>query len=72
MKNKLAAYAPFLLVGVYPLGMALQNVGAALALLFLIPTAIENKEKFSNIDKERKYFLALFSRYSHLQCFRHY
>ena len=59
MKNKLAAYAPFLLVGVYPLGMALQNVGAALALLFLIPTAIENKEKFSNIDKRAKIFLGL-------------
>ena len=44
MKERLASYAPFILVGVYPLGMALQNIGSVLALLFLLPLAWQNRE----------------------------
>ena len=60
MKNKLTTYAPFILVGVYPLGMAIQNIGAVLALLFLLPTATENRAKISKLNTRAKTFFALF------------
>jgi O-antigen ligase len=59
MKNKLATYAPFILVGVYPLGMAVQNIGAVLALLFLLPTAMENRTKISQLNIRAKSYLGL-------------
>ena len=59
MKNKLATYAPFILVAVYPLGMAVQNIGAVLALLFLLPTALENRTKISKLNLRAKIYMGL-------------
>ena len=56
MKERLALYAPFILVGIYPLGMALQNIGSALTLLFLLPVAIENRKKISQMNFATKAF----------------
>ena len=60
MKERLASYAPFILVGVYPLGMALQNIGSALALLFLLPLAWENRDQIRSMNSSLKFFLLSF------------
>ena len=51
--------SPFILVAVYPLGMAVQNIGAVLALLFLLPTAIENRTKISELNVRAKSYIGL-------------